>query len=88
MVSMRIEDFSPGEIIEVILAMTDLPLTGQMQHLHSETLKGSKGQLHFLSINNQMTWSLHNMSPHLTVDISNFMQKLKYPNKQALALCF
>jgi hypothetical protein len=86
MVGTGLEDFSPGEIVEVIMAMTDPPLKGRMQHLRSETLEGGKGQLHFIGIDDQMAWSLHNLSPPWTVDIGTFRRKLKYPNKPALAL--
>jgi hypothetical protein len=81
---MGLEDFSPREIIMVILAMTDPPLTGQMQHLCSETPEGDKGQLHFLGINDQMAWSLHNLSPPWIVDIGTFRRKWKYSNKTAI----
>jgi hypothetical protein len=87
MVGMGLEDFSPMEI-EVILAMTDPPLTGWMQHLCSKIFKKDhKGKLHFLSIDDQMVWFLHNLLPPWMVGISTIRCKWKNPNKQALALC-
>jgi hypothetical protein len=69
------------------MAIADPPLKGQLQHLHSETLEDGKGQLHFIGIDNQMAWSLHNLSPPWMVDIGTFRHKLKYPNKWAHTLC-
>jgi hypothetical protein len=81
-VSTGLKAFSPGEIVKVIMEMMDRLLKGQMQHLHSKTLKGGKGQLHFIGIDDKMAWSLHNLSPPWTVDIGT----LKYPYKPSLAL--